>query len=192
MTALVFPGQGSQYINMSHDFHDNFSVVKETFELIEDTTKIKIREIIFKNPSNLLNQTQFTQLAIFASSISIFKVLTSEIDIGSLKISCMLGHSLGEYSALTASGIISTEDCSSLLKIRGELMQNAYEPKKSGMAAIIGIDCKKVQEIINNYNLKIEIANDNSPKQIVISGIMESVIESEKYFKENGAKNLLF
>ena len=191
MTALVFPGQGSQYINMSHDFHDNFSVVKETFELIEDTTKIKIREIIFKNHLNLLNQTQFTQLAIFASSISIFKVLSSEIDIGSLKISCMLGHSLGEYSALTASGIISIENCSSLLKIRGELMQNAYEPKKSGMAAIIGIDCKKVQDIINNYNLKIEIANDNSPKQIVISGIMESVIESEKYFKENGAKKFV-
>ena len=81
MTAIVFPGQGSQFIEMSKDFYDNFDTAREVFELIADTTKIDIKDIIFNNPADLLNQTQYTQLSIFCSSISIFKVLSEEIDI---------------------------------------------------------------------------------------------------------------
>ena len=141
MTAIVFPGQGSQFVKMSKDFYDNFDTAREVFALISDTTKIDIKDIIFNNPSDLLNQTQYTQLSIFCASISIFKVLSQEIDIQKLNISCMMGHSLGEYTAITAAEILSIKDCSLLLKTRGELMQNAYEPNQSGMAAIIGIDC---------------------------------------------------
>ena len=191
MTAIIFPGQGSQFIEMSKDFYDNFETVREVFELIADTTKIDIKDIIFHNPSDLLNQTQFTQLSIFCASISIFKVLTQEIDIQKLNISCMMGHSLGEYTALTAAEILSIEDCSLLLKTRGELMQNAYKLNESGMAAIIGINCEKAENIIKNNNLKVEIANDNSPIQIVISGVKTDLLYSEKIFKDNGAKKFV-
>ena len=191
MSVIVFPGQGSQFLEMSKDFYDNFDTARDVFNLVSDTTNIDVKNIIFKNPSNLLNQTQYTQLAIFCASISIFKVIEKEADLGKLNINYMLGHSLGEYTALAASGMLSIENCSLLLKIRGELMQNAYEPNKSGMAAIIGINSQIAEKIIKQHNLNIEIANDNSPQQIVISGIKSDLLNSEKIFKECGAKKFI-
>ena len=191
MTSIVFPGQGSQYLNMSKDFYNNYPIAKEVFEIIEDYSKINIKKIIFENNDNLLNQTKYTQISIFCASISIFKVIEKEIDLEKLNISSMLGHSLGEYTALTAAGYISIKDCALLLKIRGNLMQNSFEPNKSGMAAIIGLNCQKVEKIIHNNKLNIEIANDNSPMQVVISGINEDIIKSEICFKDNGAKKFV-
>ena len=188
MTVFVFPGQGSQFVGMSKDFYDNFKVAKDTFQLVEDVTKINIKKIIFENENNLLNITQYTQLAIFCSSISIFNVLKKEIDLKSLNINAMLGHSLGEYTALTAADYLSITDCSILLKIRGELMQNAYETNMSGMAAIIGMNCEKVENLIKINKLNLEIANDNSPMQIVISGGKSDLLLAENIFKINGAK----
>ena len=104
----------------------------------------------------------------------------------------MMGHSLGEYSALTAAKILSIEDCSLLLKIRGDLMQNAYEPNQSGMVAIIGMSCKIVEEIIKLNHLNIEIANDNSPLQVVVSGKKKDLADSEKFFLNEGAKKYIF
>ena len=106
------------------------------------------KRITLYNKSELLNITKYTQLAIFSSSMSIFNVLKHEIDINKLSINYSLGHSLGEYSALTASKVISIEDCSILLKNRGELMQNALKENMSGMVAIIGLDCSEVEKII--------------------------------------------
>jgi len=191
MTTFVFPGQGSQFVGMSKDFYENFKVSQEVFELISDITKIDIKEIIFKNSSNLLDQTKYTQLAIFCASTSIYKALINEIDIHKLNIKFMLGHSLGEYTALAASKILSLEDCSLLLKIRGELMQNAFEPNLSGMAAIIGLNCENIYNIIQNNKLNLSIANDNSPQQIVISGIKKELINSEEIFKKSGAKKFI-
>lgn len=192
MTTIVFPGQGSQYMGMSKDFFDNYSIVRETFELIQDISKINIKEIIFENPSDFLNQTQYTQLAIFSASISIYNVFKAEFDINKLQISCMLGHSLGEYTALTAANIITINDCVILLKKRGELMQNAFEPNKSGMAAIIGINCESVEKTIIQNNLEVQIANDNSPLQVVISGTKENLVYSEQFFISSGAKKFIF
>jgi len=188
MTTLVFPGQGSQYLGMSRDFYENFKIAKDTFNLVEEVSNIKIKDIIFKNQSDLLNITQYTQLAIFCASISIYKVLKNEVDLSNLNIQFMLGHSLGEYTALTASDSISVEDCIKLLKIRGELMNNASEVGESGMAAIIGLNCDAVDEIIIENNLLIEIANDNSPMQVVVSGRTDNLLSSEKLFIKNGAK----
>ena len=187
MTVIVFPGQGSQFIEMGKDFYDSFQEVKDIFNTISDVSKIDIKDIIFNNPSDLLHQTQFTQISIFAVSISLFQVLKKHLDISDLKINFMLGHSLGEYSALCAANYFTIKDCAYLLKNRGELMQNAYEPNKSTMAAIIGIDCIKAEKIINENNLEIEIANDNSPIQIVISGKREEILNSESLFKDYGA-----
>ena len=187
MTVIVFPGQGSQFFEMGKDFYDSFQEVKDTFSLISDISTIDIKDIIFNNPSNLLHQTQFTQISIFAVSISLFQVLKKHTNISDLKIKFMLGHSLGEYSALCAANFLTIKDCAYLLKNRGELMQNAYEPNQSTMAAIIGIDCIKAEKIIKENNLEIEIANDNSPIQIVISGKKQEILNSEKLFKEYGA-----
>ena len=187
MTVIVFPGQGSQFVEMGKDFYDSFQEVKDTFNIISEVSKIDIKDIIFNNPSDLLHQTQFTQISIFAVSISLFQVLKKHLDISNLKINFMLGHSLGEYSALCAANFFTIKDCAYLLKNRGELMQNAYEPNKSTMAAIIGIDCIKAEKIINENNLEIEIANDNSPIQIVISGKREEILNSESLFKDYGA-----
>ena len=192
MTALVFPGQGSQFVGMAKDFHDEFVIAKETFEIIENSVKINLRDIIFHNKSELLNITKYTQLAIFSSSMCIFNVLKNEIDIDKLSINYSLGHSLGEYSALTASKVISIEDCSILLKIRGELMQNAFKENMSGMVAIIGLDCTKVEKIITDNKLKVEIANDNSPLQVVISGTKEDLLDAEYVIMKNGAKKFIY
>lgn len=192
MSVIVFPGQGSQFVGMSRDFYDNFDSAKHIFSLIQDTTKINIKDIIFENSEGFLDITQYTQLAIFCASMSIYRVFKEEIDLDSLNIKYMLGHSLGEYLALTASDTLSLEECSKLLKIRGELMQNAYAVNQSGMVAIIGLNCNSVEKIIVDNDLKVEIANDNSPMQIVISGIKENLNQSEKIFKQNGAKKFVF
>jgi len=191
MTSLIFPGQGSQFVGMTKDFHDEFLIARETYEIIENSVKINLRDIIFYNQSELLNITKYTQLAIFSSSMCIFNVLKNEIDIDKLSIKYFLGHSLGEYSALVASKVISIEDCSILLKIRGELMQNAFKENMSGMAAIIGLDCIKVEKIITDNKLKAEVANDNSPLQVVISGTKEDLLNAEYVIMKNGAKKFI-
>ena len=191
MTALLFPGQGSQYIGMAKEFHDEFAIARETFEKIENSVKINLRDIIFNNESELINITKYTQLAIYSSSMCIFNVLKNEIDIDKLFIKYSLGHSLGEYSALTASNAISIEDCSNLLKKRGELMQNAFKENMSGMVAIIGLNCTKVEKIITDNKLKVEVANDNSPMQVVISGIKEDLLKAENVIMKNGAKKFV-
>ena len=191
MTTIIFPGQGSQYLDMAKDIYESSHISKEVFDIVEETTKINISKIIFSDSDNLLNQTQFTQLAIFTASISIFNVLKNEIGIKNRDISYMLGHSLGEYTALAAAEILSIQDCATLLKKRGDLMQNAYKPNQSGMAAVIGMDCNAVEKLINKEFLKVEIANDNSPMQIVISGINNDLLFAENIFIKNGAKKFI-
>ena len=192
MTTLVFPGQGSQYIGMAKDFYDNFSKAKEVFDIIEENTRINIKKIIFENNENLLDITKYTQICIFTASISIYEVFKENFkDSKFSKINFVLGHSLGEFTALAAANVISIKDCSLILKKRGELMQDAYPENKAGMAAIIGLDCDKIIEIINNNNLDIEVANDNAPGQVVVSGIMKNIIFSEKIFKDNGARKFI-
>lgn len=188
MTAIVFPGQGSQYVNMSMDFVENFDIALRVFEEIEDITKINIRKIINENPNNDLNQTIFTQISIFASSLAIYKTLAKEINNELIKPSFFLGHSLGEYTALVASKILNIADASILIKKRSELMNSAIQPNKSGMAAIIGKNAFSVDKIIKDNELDIQIANDNSPMQVVVSGIIEKINNSQNIFLNNGVK----
>ena len=188
MTSVVFPGQGSQYIGMSKDFYDNFKSAKLVFDEVEETTSIKIRDIIFNDSHNLLNQTNYTQLCIYTASYSIYKTLTEEFNINKLNITSMLGHSLGEYTALTSSNILNISDTIKLLKFRGNLMNSAVRPNHSGMAALIGINVNNAEKIIKDNNLKIEIANDNSPMQIVISGLNEDIDKSLQIFNSIDVK----
>jgi len=191
MTSIVFPGQGSQMVGMVRDFYDNFKIAKLIFEEIEDYTKIDLKGIIFNNFNDNLNLTQFTQISIFTASYTIFKVYCSEKNLVNADINVMLGHSLGEYTALACCDRISLKDCSLILKKRGELMNNAVTPNVTGMAALIGKTSDIIQNIIDRYNLKIEIANDNSNIQIVISGDINELKKSEEIFINNGIKKFL-
>ena len=188
MTAIIFPGQGSQYVNMSMDFNENFDVARKVFQEIEDSTQINIRKIITENPLDNLNQTNYTQISIFSASMAIYRTLQSEFGNEILKPKILLGHSLGEYSALVAGNFINITDASILIKKRGELMHSSIEPNVSGMAAIIGKNADFIDDVINKNNLKIVIANDNSPMQVVVSGLIEDIISSEQVFSENGIK----
>lgn len=188
MTAIVFPGQGSQYLNMSMDFNDNFDVAKKVFQEIEDSTQINIRKIIVENPSDNLNQTKYTQISIFSASMAIYKSLLNEVGNEIIKPNIFLGHSLGEYSALAAGNFINIADASKLIKKRGELMHSSIKPNISGMAAIIGKNADFIDDLIKKNNLKLVIANDNSPMQVVVSGLIEDIISSERLFSENGVK----
>jgi [acyl-carrier-protein] S-malonyltransferase len=191
MTTVIFPGQGSQFLGMAKDFYDNFAEAKNTFLEIEDSTSLDLKKIVFGNDSTLLNITNFTQVSIFAASIAIYRTLETNFGFNNLKINNMLGHSLGEYSALAASKSLSVTLASSLLKIRGELMNSAIEPNTTSMAALIGLRCEDVEKLIKNKNLNIEIANDNSPGQIVISGSNENIDQSESTFISNGIKKFI-
>ena len=189
MTCIVFPGQGSQSEGMVKDFHENFKLAGTIFEEIEDYTKLNIRNIIFNNDNNKLNITQFTQICIFSASYVIFKIIENEK--GFENKNFMMGHSLGEYTALTCSNKISLRESSLILKKRGELMNNAVLPNETGMAALIGKDFKSIKEIIDKNNLDLEVANDNSNIQIVISGKVEEINKSREIFLDNKIKKFV-
>lgn len=191
MSIVVFPGQGSQTEGMAKDFHDNFKISKILFEEIEDFSQIQIRKIIFENDENKLNLTKYSQICIFACSYVIFKTYIKEKSINFDTIKIMLGHSLGEYTALACSNKISLKDSCMILKIRGELMNNAVSPNETGMAALIGKDCNHVEKIIKDNNLNLEIANDNSPLQIVISGNKNEIIKTKDLFLKNNIKKFV-
>ena len=188
MSAIVFPGQGSQYISMAIDFNNNFTISKNIFSEIEDVTEIKIRKIITENQQDKLNQTNFTQIAIFSASIVIFKTLIDQVGLDTIKPKIVLGHSLGEYSALVANNSLNLADASKLIKIRGELMHSAIEPNSSGMAAIIGKNANEIDQIISENNLDLVIANDNSPMQVVVSGLIKNINDAKSIFISKGVK----
>ena len=191
MTSIVFPGQGSQTTGMVKDFYDNFKIARLIFEEVEDYTNINLKKIIFDNYNDKLNLTQFTQISIFTASFTIFKVYCSETNIDNYAFNVMMGHSLGEYTALACSDRISLKDCSIILKKRGELMNNAVFPNETGMAALIGKESNEIEKIIEKNDLNLEIANDNSNIQIVISGNMNEIEKSEKIFLNNGIKKFV-
>ena len=191
MTAVVFPGQGSQIKDMSKDFYDNYQIARKTFEEIEDFVKLDLKKIIFENQDNMLNRTKYTQISIFTSSMLIFNTLVSEQMLDLNSIQYMLGHSLGEYTALACSRKLNLEQASLILKRRGELMDNAVKPNTSGMAALIGNDSDYINKIIKDNKLNVEIANDNSPLQVVISGSLKNILSSEEIFLRNNIKKFV-
>ena len=191
MTTLVFPGQGSQFLGMSKDFYDNFDVAKNTLNEIQDYVKMDLKNIIFENRDNLLNSTNFTQISIFTASVIIFRTLLKETELDLSKIEYMLGHSLGEYTALACSNKLSLEECSLILKKRGQLMHDATSSNETGMAALIGKDADHVDNIIKNNNIDLQIANDNSPIQVVISGKIDLIKNYRNLFLQNDIKKFV-
>ena len=191
MTSIVFPGQGSQFVGMAKDFNDNFTLARTIFEEIEDYTNINIRNIIFENVKKRLDLTKFTQICIFASSYVIFRIYMNEKNLNFVDTNIMLGHSLGEYTALACSNRVSLKEISIILKLRGELMNSAVPPNETSMAALIGKNSAFVNEIIKNNDLDIEVANDNSPIQVVISGNKNELKRSRDIFLKKNIKRFV-
>ena len=180
MNILTFPGQGSQKIGMGKLFYENFSTARNVFQEVDETLKFKLSKLIFDGDIKELSLTSNTQPALMAVSIAILRVFLEENKINiKQKFKFVCGHSLGEFTALCATNVISLRDTTNLLKIRGQSMQNAVPPGEGSMAALISSDFSKLESLLNMVK-KIgicEIANHNSSEQIVISGQTKAVQE---------------
>ena len=175
MFSVVFPGQGSQKIGMAKELFDKFELVKNLFKEADEILNSSISKIIFEGPENQLNLTENTQPAIFLTSYSIYKVAQKEFGLDLKKAQFIAGHSLGEYSALCCYGALDFEETIKILKMRGKSMQEALPPNEGGMLAVLGTGIKVIEDIINNKHNDCFIANDNSPQQIVISGLKKNL-----------------
>jgi [acyl-carrier-protein] S-malonyltransferase len=183
-TALVFPGQGSQYVGMGKDLFEQNDFAKKRFELANSILGFSLSDIMFNGPMDELKKTNVTQPALFLQSAVLFDLLRKNNFDG------VAGHSLGEFSALYAAGSLKFEDALLLVRKRGEAMLNAGKISEGTMAAVIGLDKSKLEEACLKANTLgvVECANFNSPGQIVISGAPEAVHETMKLAKESGAK----
>jgi [acyl-carrier-protein] S-malonyltransferase len=186
--AFVFPGQGSQYVGMGKDLYENFEGVKTLYKEASDTLKYDVADLSFNGPSEELNKTHRTQPCLLIASIAAYHILISR----DIKPSIVAGHSLGEYSALVASSVFNFKDAVRLTEKRGILMQQAVPEGKGLMAAILGLDKDKVNNICKSVKSGyVAPANYNCPGQIVISGEKEAVEEAIRLAKEAGAKRAI-
>ena len=193
MFSVLFPGQGSQSVGMARELYNNFEYIKDLFDEADDTLNLSIKKIIFDGPSNILNETENTQPAIFLVSFAIFNLIKNESSFDITKANYFAGHSLGEYSALACSYAINFKETIKLLKIRGNAMQNAVPKKEGGMVAVLGENINKLQEIIqkNINNFQCFVANDNSNGQVVISGKIKDLEKLIIELKKLNIKNIM-
>lgn len=193
MKAVVFPGQGSQFVGMGKDLCNSFPEAKEIFEEVDDTLQQNLSQIMFDGPDEILTLTENTQPAIMSVGIAIIAILKKRGFKIDLLSNILAGHSLGEYTALAAADSLSLKDVSLLLKARGKAMQDAVPKGKGAMAAILGLSIKEVIQVINanELNEKIFPANDNADAQVVISGLNNNIEDSLEIFTKNGAKKAL-
>jgi|MGYP001181156976 [acyl-carrier-protein] S-malonyltransferase len=192
MSAILFPGQGSQTIGMGSEFFNSFSLVKKIFKEADEKLEYPISKIILEGPSDELQLTKNTQPAILTVSYSIFKVLTEEFGFNYKSAKYFAGHSLGEYSALVCSNSLNFNDALFLLNERGKAMQEAVPVGKGGMIAILGLATEEIDDLIKNRNFNkiCEIANDNANGQVIVSGDIECIDSLQIFLKEKKIKSI--
>ena len=192
MFSVIFPGQGSQMIGMGKEFYDKFDLVKNLFKEADDVLNFSISKLILEGPKEELDLTANTQPAIFLISYSIYNVIKKEFNVDLSKAKYFAGHSLGEYSALSCSGYLNFSDTLKILRIRGDAMQNSVPKGQGGMVAVLGSTVETIEKILkdNEQNLNVQIANDNSEGQIVLSGKTEDLDKLIVILKENTIKNI--
>ncbi len=189
--AFVYPGQGSQAVGMGKDFYEKYSLVKEMFDHANEMVGYDLTSLMFEGPNEKLTETQNAQPSLLLMSAAITALLQKE------QITPFLtaGHSLGEYSALVASNAISYTDGVQLVHKRGQLMENAYPKGQGSMAAVLGLELQglkdALEEIKQQSDEVIDIANLNCPGQIVISGTKSAIEKSVEFLKEKGAKRVI-
>lgn len=182
--AYVFPGQGSQAVGMGKDIYDNVPEAKELFEKANEILGFRITDIMFAGTPDELKQTKVTQPAVFLHSVILAKAL-------GVKPDAVAGHSLGEFSALVVAGALSFEDGLKLVSKRAMAMQQCCEQQPGGMAAVLGLDDKSIEEVCASVEGCVVAANYNCPGQLVISGADEAVDQACMKLKEAGARRAL-
>tara|TARA_B100000579_G_scaffold126453_1_gene101992 strand:- start:155 stop:1081 length:927 start_codon:yes stop_codon:yes gene_type:complete len=192
MFSVIFPGQGSQMVEMGKEFYDRFEIVKNLFNEADDVLNFSISKLILEGPKEQLDLTANTQPAIYLISYSIFNVIKKEFNIDLNKAKYFAGHSLGEYSALSCAGYLEFSDTIKILRIRGEAMQNSVPKGEGGMVAVLGSTVGVIEKILidNEKNFSAQIANDNSDGQLVLSGKIDDLEKLISALKENSIKNI--
>jgi len=186
MKAYVFPGQGSQFVEMGKSLYESNKEAQELFERANEQLGFRITDIMFEGDAEALKQTEVTQPAIFIHSVITAQVLKDAFD-----AKAVAGHSLGEFSALVAAGVLSFEDGLSLVSKRAMAMQRACGIERGTMAAVLGLEDKIVEEVCASADGVVVAANYNCPGQLVISGAFEAVERACETLKEAGARRAL-
>tara|TARA_B100000035_G_scaffold301160_1_gene297488 strand:- start:731 stop:1657 length:927 start_codon:yes stop_codon:yes gene_type:complete len=192
MFSVIFPGQGSQFVGMGKEFYEKHDLVKNLFKQADEALSIHLSKMILEGPKEELDLTINTQPAIFLISYSIFQVILKEFNINLNKAKFYAGHSLGEYSAIACAGYLDFEETIKILRIRGNAMQNSIPKGEGGMTAVLGASIKDVEILLkeNQNTFKVEVANDNSEGQIVLSGKIQDLEKLGFILKEKKIKNI--
>ena len=193
MRAVLFPGQGSQYVGMGSDFYKKYDSTKFFFKMVDKTLGFSLSNIILNGPEEELKLTQNTQPAIMTVGVCIFNVLNQEFGLNLNNARFFAGHSLGEYTALVCGGSLTIERAAYLLHERGKSMQDAIHPDQGSMIAILGMRVDEVEKEINLLPKEeaCEIANDNSNSQVVVSGKKAAIEILSNNLKKKGKRGIL-
>jgi len=190
-TAFVFPGQGSQAVGMGRDLAEAFPAARLVFEEVDDALKQNLSRLMFEGPDEELRLTENAQPGLMAVSLAVIAVLEKECNLALAdKAAFVAGHSLGEYSALAASGALRLDEAARLLKLRGRAMQKAVPVGEGAMAALLGLELDAAQEVAQEASAigVCDCANDNAPGQVVVSGATAAVERAVELAAERGAK----
>ena len=193
MRAILFPGQGSQYVGMGLDFYKKYESVKKDFTIVDKALGFPLSKIILEGPEAELKLTKNTQPAILTVGVSIFNALNSYYDFKLNDASFFAGHSLGEYTALVCAGSLTIERAAYLLHERGKAMQEAVPEGKGAMIAVLGMTIEEIEKEIDLITKKevCEIANDNSSSQVVVSGTSRSIKILNENLKKKRKKGII-
>ena len=191
--AIIFPGQGAQVVGMGRDFYDTYPVAKNIFDEADKALGFSLSDVIFEGPEEALMKTSNTQPAIMTVSIATLAVLEERMG-HKLEPKCVAGHSLGEYTALVAAGVLPFADAVRLVHKRGQWMQEAVPVGVGAMAAVMGLDIQTLSEVCeaaSEGESRCQPANVNAPSQIVISGHADAVARAGEIAKERGASKVI-